>query len=167
MLPRFIFCLLLASLLLACGDASHKATTVYLVRHAEKDLNDPSEDPPLTPEGKARAVSLAVLLKDVPFDGIFSTRYDRNLGTVMHLATLKNIDIAPYEWYEWQPMIEHIRSAPGGQTFLICGHGDNLLPMIQALGARPPLDSLGHQEYDKLFVVSFLPEGSEVEMRTY
>ena len=180
MLHRFTYCLLLASLFLACGEAASPgeaaatssngvpaATTVYLVRHAEKDLQDPSDDPPLTPEGKARAAKLAVLLKDVFFDGIFSTGYDRNLSTVMPLARQKNLDITPYEWYEWQPLIERIRSAPGGQTFLICGHGDNLLPMIKVLGARPPLDALGNHEYDKLFVVSFLPEGSEVEMQTF
>ena len=52
--------------------------TIYLVRHAEKEVSeDNPRDPGLTPCGQERAASIANFLDDVNIDVVFSTDYIR------------------------------------------------------------------------------------------
>lgn len=139
--------------------------TIYFVRHAEKDLTDTTNNPPLTPEGKMRAEKLKNILKDQPVDAIYSTKYQRNINTVRPLADLKEIDIQMYAWTKWQPMIDKIKK--NDEKFIvICGHGDNILPMINALGVNPPKEKLMKHEYDKLFVV-YYGDSTYIKMKSY
>ena len=52
-------------------------------------------------------------------------------------------------------------------SILICGHGDNLLPIIALFGGKSPLKQLGHNEYDKLFKITYHPKKTKVKMWTY
>ena len=170
---HWIGILALSGGLWACEPQPEQATepppakVVYLVRHAEKDLQDTTANPPLTAVGEARALALAERLADSGLTRIFSTTYDRNRYTVQPLAARLALAIEPYEWHAWQPVLDSIAAAPVGSRVLICGHGDNLLPMIEALGADRPLDSLGHHEYDKLFRVALGPDSSEVQVAVF
>jgi 2,3-bisphosphoglycerate-dependent phosphoglycerate mutase len=148
-------------------QSSVELKVVYLVRHAEKDLRDSTDNPPLTPAGVARAQALATLLADSNIQQIFSTRYIRNRLTVQPLAQQLDLPIETYRWHEWQPLIGQIETAAPGSRFLICGHGDNLLPLIEALGAIPPLAELAEHEYDKLFRVSIGPDSSQASVQTF
>jgi hypothetical protein len=58
-------------------------TTVIIVRHAERNTG---EDPPLNPEGEARAQALASALSIAGVTGIFTTPYLRNQQTAVPLA---------------------------------------------------------------------------------
>lgn len=142
-------------------------TTIYLVRHAEKDLADKGEDPALIPEGQARALRLLEELEAVPLHAIYSTRFQRNMNTVKPLAEKKNLSIEQYEWHGYEALMQGLPEKHWGETILICGHGDNLLPMIRLLGAAPPLDSLGAYEYDKLFKVSLSKQDTSVQMTIF
>lgn len=151
-LPAFRMLLLLTFFsLMACR--SDEPAIIYLVRHAEKDLADTSENPALTTEGLARAERLKAMLLKEPVTAIYSTSFDRNILTVKPLAEAKKVDVLLYEWHNWQPMLRKVRRTGRGKTQVICGHGDNLLPMIEFLDGTPPLDSLGSYEYDKIFRV--------------
>ncbi|MEE4330256.1 MAG: histidine phosphatase family protein, partial [Wenzhouxiangella sp.] len=61
----------LAGLAQQCDDAA--GLTVYLVRHAER-AEDGSDDPPLSPEGQARAQALRAVLDDVELAAIHTTQ---------------------------------------------------------------------------------------------
>lgn len=152
-------------MLLACS--SEKGMTVYLVRHAEKDLQDTTQNPSLTPDGLARSQRLRDLLANEPVTAIYSTGFDRNLNTVKPLADAKNLDIETYEWHDWRPMIRKIKRSEPGQNLVICGHGDNLLPMIDDLGGIRPVESLGDYEYDKIFKVEIRPDTTLVSVIIY
>jgi hypothetical protein len=158
---------LLAVILVFAACRESAPLTIYLVRHAEKDLTDKGEDPALTEAGIARAGRLKALLADEPIDLIYSTRYQRNIHTVEPLALAKGLPIAPYEWHGWEPMLEELTGKGAGKTAVICGHGDNLLPMIGFLNGNSPLDSLGAYEYDKIFKVTVKQRKAAVELLTY
>lgn len=64
-------------------SATGTVTTVIVVRHAERD---PGLDPPLLPEGEARAAALATVLADSPVDVIYATNLIRNRQTAEPLA---------------------------------------------------------------------------------
>lgn len=146
-------------------DSATTVKTIYLVRHAEKDLTDTTGNPLLTREGKIRADKLKNILLEKGIETIYSTHYERNMNTVRPLANALELPIQNYRWTQWQSMVDSIQ-ASDKETFLICGHGDNILPMIRALGAKPPLEKLQKHEYDKLFIVT-LGDTTLVQMKTY
>ncbi|MFN2428486.1 MAG: histidine phosphatase family protein [Cryomorphaceae bacterium] len=158
--------LLAVFILTALWSCQTDTQTIYLVRHAEKDLTDTTDNPALTEAGIARAQRLPGVVNTSDIDKIYSTKYRRNLNTVKPLADSLGIEIAIYEWYNWEPMLAEVRAAKKGAV-LICGHGDNLLPMIEHLGATPPVDSLGKHEYDKIFKVRMNGDRADVKMLTY
>lgn len=143
---------LLGGMLLAsCQSNSSQETTVYLVRHAEKEMTDPSaKNPPLTQAGLIRAQHLAQRLQSVPLDAIYSTSFNRNLNTVKPLAKEKELKVQTYSWHDYGE-IRRILDHEKGKIILVCGHGDNILPIIKNAGAKPPLDSIGSEDYQYLF----------------
>jgi len=68
-----------------------KATTVFLVRHAEK-ADAPREDPPLLETGTARAQLLARILGKSGIKAIYTSQYLRTKATAEPLA--KQLGIA-------------------------------------------------------------------------
>jgi phosphohistidine phosphatase SixA len=143
--------LLIAGFLLSCQQDINR--TVYLVRHAEKDLTDKTDNPPLTQIGVQRAMNLADVLKDEEIAAIFSTPLQRTTQTVYPLSDEKKVKIEFYEWNDYKGLKKKINNLKSEGAVVICGHGNNLLPMIKTLGSESPLDSLGHEEYDKIFKV--------------
>lgn len=157
----------IVSLIFISACTSHTESTIfYLVRHAEKDLTDTTDNPALTKEGYERAEKLKNELKEIQINGIFSTSFQRNINTVKPLAESKNLSISTYEWTVWQPMLDTL-STKKGESFVICGHGDNLLPMITYLGAQKPFEELGKHDYDNIFKVILSEKKSEVEVMKY
>lgn len=150
----------------ACGGEEY-TTTVYLVRHAEKDLSDTSSNPPLSRDGFARAQTLKDMLANERIEAIFTTFYRRNMQTLQPLAQHKNLEMRSYEADEWQPMVEFIKENMKGFKVVICGHSNNLLPMIEGFGGNPPIDSIGENVYDKIFKVIIKPNETQVEMIEY
>ena len=163
-----VFALFLA-LFTSCNNS--ETTTFYLVRHAEKEMNDSTEkkndDPKLTKEGEQRAQKLAEILKEEKISAIYSTKYQRNRKTVVPLAKSKDLSVNNYEWYDWQPMIDTIKKKYTGDKVVICGHGDNLLPMIDYLNGKRPQKKLDKQEYDKIFKVVYNKDTTLVSTITY
>ena len=166
--------LLIAIFFAACKDMrpmeetlSSDTTTIYLVRHAEKDLTDKGEDPALTAEGLARAQRLAQEFKDIPLHAIYSTRYQRNLNTIRPLAEQKGLKAQQYEALAYDDLISDLFEKHEGQAVLISGHSNNLLPIIKFLGATPPQDSIAHDEYNKLFKVQLSAQDTTVLVSTY
>lgn len=144
--------LLIAGFLLSCQQDINR--TVYLVRHAEKDLTDKTDNPPLTQVGVQRALSLVDVLKEEEIAAIYSTPLQRTTQTVYPLSDFKKVKIEFYEWDDYNGLKKKIKNLKTQGAVVICGHGNNLLPMIKTLGSEPPLDSLGHEEYDKIFKVT-------------
>ncbi|HLU81326.1 MAG TPA: histidine phosphatase family protein, partial [Flavobacteriaceae bacterium] len=63
-------------------EFTQKNTTYYFIRHAEKDLSEPTNnDPHLTEEGLKRAAFWAKYFADKNIDKIYSTNYSRTIQT--------------------------------------------------------------------------------------
>lgn len=148
---HFILISLFTSALFSCNN-SQEQTTIYLVRHAEKDTTVDQYDPPLVEEGYERADKLRNEFSDDEIQYVFSTKFQRNKNTIGPLANHKKKEIHIYEYHKWETMLDSLKTIPGNH--LICGHGDNLLPMIDYLGADVGKEKLGHNEYDNLFKVT-------------
>lgn len=150
-----------------CNDVQDEVyKTIYLIRHAEKDLTDTTDNPPLTKSGEERAKRLVRKMRFVKLDQIYSTKFQRNMNTVAPLVAKKKLSISNFVWAEYLTMVEAIKIS-AFSNFLICGHGDIIIPIIKAFGGIPLVDSLAHDEYDKIFEIKFSESNVIVRMSVY
>ncbi|WP_460892016.1 SixA phosphatase family protein [Rufibacter soli] len=147
------------------GKAPAKSeTVVYLVRHAEKDTSDPkNEDPSLTPAGQERAQALKALLAKEPVAALYATKYVRTRQTLQPLAQSKSLPIATYEAHDFKGLAQTIKEKHPGQTVLVAGHSNTLLPLVEALGGKKPFAEISDAQYDYLFKLT-LQEGQETKV---
>jgi 2,3-bisphosphoglycerate-dependent phosphoglycerate mutase len=142
-------------------DNNAQPTVVYLVRHAEKDVSDiNNQDPDLTPQGVARAEALRALLEQQPVDALYATKYIRTQNTLKPLAEERKLEVLQYEAHDFTKLKERILQNHRGQTVVVSGHSNTLLPIVEALGAERPVPDISEQEYDYLFKVTLAPDGS-------
>ncbi len=153
-------------LLVSCS-VDKDTTEIYWVRHAEKDLSDSSDNPPLTEKGRERAIDLRNLMDSIRIAAIYSTSYDRNIQTVMPLASDKGLDIQSYEAHQWETLLDTIPTAYAGKSVVICGHGDNILPMIQSFGVETDRDELEHEEYGTIHLLKGISEDPKLVLKKY
>ena len=132
-------------------------TTIFLVRHAEKDTM--KTDPPLTAHGRARAQLLARILKLSGVRSTHSTQYRRAVETVAPLDSALGIanevfsSSADSLASHVAALVQHLLSAHKGETTVVSSHS-NVLPMLlKALGVQTPVE-IGDHDYDNLFVVT-------------
>jgi broad specificity phosphatase PhoE len=129
-------------------------TVVLLVRHAEK-ADQPAQDPPLTPEGRARAEALALVARDAGVAAIITTQYARTRETAAPVARATGITadvVTAGSGVQHPQAVASAARKHAGKTVLVVGHSNTIPAIVGALGAPRPPD-LCDAEYDALFVV--------------
>ncbi|MBV9497332.1 MAG: histidine phosphatase family protein [Acidobacteria bacterium] len=120
-------------------------TVVFAVRHAEKAA-DGSKDPALTPEGAARAASLAKILRDANVTVAYST------ATTRTRSTAKALGVAVTEYSSSADLAKKILAEDRGKNVLVVGHSNTVPDLVKAFGiAAAP--EIGDNDYDNLFIV--------------
>lgn len=158
--PRFLVVALLAAFPAALGA---QASTVVLVRHAEKVA--PSGDVDISAVGQARAAALAEALVRFPLQGIFVSQYKRTLQTALPVAarfglTPVAVPVASGDVRaQATATAAAIRGLPAGSAALVVGHSNTLGPIIEALGG-PHLDDLCDGEYATILVLEVTGAGA-------
>ncbi|MDB5261329.1 MAG: phosphoglycerate mutase [Adhaeribacter sp.] len=139
-------------------ESQDGTTTIYLVRHAEKDTRNPNDqDPDLTETGRKRALALKAYLQGVKVDGLFSTPYKRNQKTLQPLAQGRPIQF--YESHNYALLRDKILSEFKGKTVVVVGHSNTVLPIIEAFGAKKPIKEITDSDYDNIFRLTVSPQG--------
>lgn len=140
-------------------------TTVYLVRHAEKALENPA-DPELSEIGYARADSLASQLREAGVNVVITTHLKRTILTARPLARLRGI--APVVVPASSPTSAHIDSVVAavrrheGGTILVVGHSNTIGHIARKLGGDRLGDLCDH-EYSNLIILS-MPRSKPTKM---
>ncbi|MDH5589991.1 MAG: histidine phosphatase family protein [Gemmatimonadota bacterium] len=142
---------------LADGAASSTdaPVVVYLVRHAER-AEDGTNDPPLSPEGEARAALLATLLSDAGITHVHSTDLKRTRGTGAPFTAASGLDVEVYDPRDLPGFAERLRATPG--RHLVLGHSNTTPDLVGALGGAPG-DPISEMEYDRFYVVTIPAAG--------
>jgi broad specificity phosphatase PhoE len=159
---------LLALLALAAPPAAAQsaagATTVYLVRHAEKV--DESRDAALSEIGLRRADALADALANAGITAVYATQFQRTQRTGGALAARMGLtptieaasgDAAAHA----RAIADAIRTRHAGGRVLVVGHSNTVPLIVRALGGSAP-EALGDNEYDSLFIVTLPAAGGAV-----
>lgn len=149
-------------------EAKPPVTTLYLVRHAEKDLTPGLPDPPLSPAGEARAQLLARQLAKRHPAALFTTDTRRTRATLAPLAQATGLVPEVYRAQEPAALASRLRQDYAGQTVVVVGHSNTLLPLLAALDVAPLPAEIRDEEYNYLFKVT-LREGqpARLEMSRY
>ncbi|HEY0319811.1 MAG TPA: phosphoglycerate mutase family protein [Pyrinomonadaceae bacterium] len=149
-------------------DEGFKATTVILVRHAEK-ADAPREDPPLTEAGVARSQKLASLLASAGVKAIYTSQFLRTKQTAEPLAKQLGITVAPITIQTKQSnprevseqsirqIVDKIMEHPG-DTVLIIGHSNSVPDVIKMLGGDT-VPTIDEKKFDDLFIVTVYAKG--------
>ncbi|HEV3410221.1 MAG TPA: phosphoglycerate mutase family protein [Chthoniobacterales bacterium] len=140
----------LAALLFSALSPLDAQVTVYLVRHAEKAQDGDSKDPDLSATGRARAETLAQVVKDVGVTAIFATELKRTQQTAAPLAKLTGVPLTIVPPKNTAALVAKLRQAVG--CALVVGHSNTLPEIIRALGVNEPV-TIADEEYDTIFVV--------------
>jgi phosphohistidine phosphatase SixA len=142
-------------------------TTIYLVRHAEKDTANPA-DPALSAAGAARALVLRqTLVKRAPV-ALFTTDTKRTRATIAPLAEALKIEPQVYDPRRGHDLVDRIEKEYHGKTVVVVGHSNTLLPFIDDFGATRPVEEIADNEYDYLFTVRLVDGATPtVDVRGY
>jgi phosphohistidine phosphatase SixA len=140
------------------------ATTVVVVRHAEKSTDDP-RDPSLSTGGQDRARALSALLRNSGVTDIYTTQYKRTrqtaepfaqrFGIVIAERPITSANSATYA----RDLAEEIMTRSAGKAVLVVGHSNTVPDIVKALsGSTVP--SITEPEYDHVFIVVIPTSGS-------
>jgi len=144
--------LLFAVFLLSGYNTLAQKTTIYLVRHAEKETTQ-GNDPDLTKDGQQRANDLLEKLKHEKISAVYVSNYKRTKQTGEPTAKKFNITEQVYSVTDLNAFAAKLLQDNKGKNVLIVGHSNTVIPTIVALGANKPFDTLTDDDYDMLFKV--------------
>ena len=145
----------------AISGAESEPIIVYLVRHAEKDTSDAkNEDPELTPAGEARAEALRALLEGQEVDALYTTKFIRNKKTLKPLADDRQLEMQLYEAHDFEGLKKQLLGQHRGETVVVVGHSNTILPIIEAFGAEKPVNEIADSAYSYLFKLTVSPQGN-------
>jgi len=135
------------------GPTTDQPVTIFLVRHAEKDL-EITEDPPLTPAGEERSELLGRLLADAGIATIFSSDTRRTLSTAAPLANQLGLEPIIYNpKQDPSDLLPIFLNARERGNILIVGHSNTIPATVNALLGEERYSNLDESTYDKVFVV--------------
>lgn len=139
-----------------------KATTIFIVRHAEKA--GASGDVELSEVGEKRAACLAGALSGAKLDAIYTTEYKRTKNTAAPAAARSGVAPTVISGADMNGLIAALKKAEG-QTVLVVGHSNTVPAIIERLGG--PKFTIKDEEYDHLYVVTLIHGQASVASLRY
>ncbi|OOG69376.1 histidine phosphatase family protein [Algoriphagus sp. A40] len=153
----------IAALFFSC-TSQNQPKTIYIVRHAEKQLE--GNDPELAYVGGVRAQKLAQILQDQEIKHVFSTDYKRTKLTAEPTASGAGLEIQTYDPKNNDALVEQLRKLEG--NVLVVGHSNTVSQLANYfVGESPKFDDLTDLEYDYIYIVTLEPNSSSVSRKVY
>lgn len=159
--------LVAASGITACATApsisDEPVSTIYLVRHAEKEKGP---DPALTEAGMERADRLATRLSDAGLSKIWSTDTRRTRETAGPISKMTGTEVSIYDGRDLDNFAEQLRATGGNH--LVVGHSNTTPVLASALGDDPtPFPVVEATEYDRLYIVLVFADRTQTVLERY
>lgn len=156
--------LLFAAILLFASCSKQSPKTIYIVRHAEKQLV--GNDPELAQSGQLRAKKLAQILADKNIKHIYSTDYIRTRSTAAPTADAAGLTIEIYDPKNHDALVEKIRNLDG--NVLVVGHSNTVNQFANYfVGDGEKYGDLTDLEYDYIFELTLEGSSSSVVRKLY
>jgi len=145
-----------------CAQESTEPFTIFLVRHAEKDLSSGSpSDPPLTTCGEKRSESLSRFFSAVDLDVIYSTDYIRTKSTALPTATTKGLGIEIYDPDKLKEFSDSLLEKK--QDALVVGHS-NTTAVLAGLLVGKELGEFDLNIYNRVYQVVVYKDNDQLHL---
>lgn len=136
--------------------------TIYLIRHAEKDLKSQNSfDPELTACGLKRAESIRLFFDSISLDKVYSTNYIRTKNTAKPTATSKNLEITPYDSERLEDFAKIL--IENKENALVVGHS-NTTAALAGLLVGEKLRDLDLDVYNQIYQVSICQKSGKLQL---
>jgi broad specificity phosphatase PhoE len=159
-LPALAGAVVLALAIFILHDLS--ATTIVIVRHAEKALGT-IEDPPLSPEGEQRSERLALMFGDATgpghLDAIYVTNTRRAQQSAAALAARLHLIPVVMSALDVGAMAARVLKEHRGGAVLIVGHVNTIPELIRELSGKE-IEPIADTDYSNIYVLSVPHFGS-------
>ena len=133
------------------AQSSDSIYTLYLVRHAEKVLDDKNDrDPELTECGNDRAKGYVDFFQDLNFSAIYSTDYKRTRSTAKPLAQAMDLETSIYNHRELQELVDLLKK--NKRDSFVVGHSNSTANLASLLVGKE-IPHIDHSEYSLIFQV--------------
>lgn len=107
-------------------------STFYFIRHAEKDRSDSlNSNPHLTEKGLLRAEKWRTVFKNISFDAVYSTDYNRTRETALPTAIKNNLELNIYNPRNINAT--EFLNTNKGKNVLIVGHSNTTPTFVNAI----------------------------------
>ena len=164
--------LLLFSLLLVMNcvaqepqDTDTETSVYYLIRHAEKNRSDKkNKNPKLTKQGNNRAVYWAGVFKNVKFDAVYSTNYNRTLETAIPTTESNKLEITLYDPFKIE--MDKFLKETKGKTVLIVGHSNTTPHFANKLLNKEMFGDIEDTNNGNLYIVTVTGKTKTVQLLT-
>lgn len=134
-------------------------TTYYFIRHAEKVEKDPqNKDPFLTKAGLERAEKWAEIFREIEFDLIFSTDFNRTRKTAETIADTQEKPVTIYDARKEND--PEFQEKTKGKTVLVVGHSNTNPAFVNSILQEEKHLALDEKEYGSVFIVHVAPDGT-------
>jgi len=143
---------------LAITSKSAPPTTVYVVRHAEKELGSA---PGLTEQGTARAEFYADFFAPTEITAVYSTPTRRTIETGTPLAKSKDQEVREYaNALEFDTFSRQLLATHAGETIFIVGHSNTVPLLVNNLSGSKEHTDVPHDEYRRLYQIIVQADGT-------
>ena len=140
-----------------------QTTTYYLIRHAEKDRTDATnQNPNLNKDGLKRAEKWAMYFKNIPLDGVYSTNYNRTQQTAKPTAADKNLTILPYNPKELYS--SDFQKETFGKSILIVGHSNTTPAFVNIILGEKKYEDMSDDDNGSLYIVTIIGDSKSIEI---
>ena len=130
------------------------ATTLFLVRHGEKEEDTGDTNPGLTQAGRYRASRLDSLLANVQLGGVLATPTRRTMETAEPVAARNQVQVMNYETKSFERLYQYVFDYEKGKKFLVVGHSNTLPELILNLIPNATPIVIADDDYDDFYVIT-------------
>lgn len=135
------------------GSISETTTTYYLIRHSDKDVSNPTDrNPNLSKIGMQRANSWVAILKEVEFDAIYSTNYNRTLQTAKPIADSYQLEIIKYDLSNFN--FDDFKESTKGKIVLVVGHSNTTPSFANSFIGKNEYPQIEESNYANLYIIT-------------
>jgi 2,3-bisphosphoglycerate-dependent phosphoglycerate mutase len=136
-------------------EAENDISVYYLIRHAEKDRSDKTnKNPNLKQKGLARALKWAEVFKDVVFDELYTTRYNRTQQTAEPTAFKQKLQLSFYNPSHLDMV--SFKDKTKGKTVLIVGHSNTTPDFANKLLGKEIYESMDDTDNAGLYIITII-----------
>ena len=144
----------------AAGGEAGRATTVILLRHAEKTSKNRYAE--LSRAGRRRAEALVEELRPFSPEVLYASSLERTQQTLAPLAAAMRLEVKVRPIGDEDAVASEILAEHAGRVVVVCGHSDTLAQLAASLGWTDDFPSVGG--FDRIWTVTVPASGAPISL---